>query len=385
MNEEIWVLGATGRTGRLIAERLHRAGRSVVLVGRNAERLATLAAELATTAGTDSRQPRIVCGSLEETLFQLTPSAPAVVVNTVGPFRTTAAQVAAACPPGTHYVDVANEMPASQDILDLDRAATATNRTLVTGAGFGVFAVESILLHLCQGEPTPTRVRVDALASVATEPGPIGAALASSILDGLPAGGRAVEGGRLVRSSVGGRATRLTTPDGDAVVTGSAPTSELLAAWKATGAGSVVAGSSMIPTGTAVRLAIPVASQVMRIPAVARFAVNRLARVQLKAAPMPTAHSWGHARVQWSSGRVREGWMRTGDGMDFTVAVAAEVALRLAQGQGRPGAFTPGSLFGPELVDAVGGEFVIEGEGVEGVGVQSPGVEGADNENQVRR
>ncbi len=378
MNEEIWVLGATGRTGRLIAERLHRAGRSVVLVGRNAERLAALAAELATAEATDSRPPRIVAGSLEETLFQLTRSAPAVVVNTVGPFSTTAAQVAAACPPGTDYVDVANEMPASQAILDLDRAAAATNRTLVTGAGFGVFAVESILLHLSQGEPTPARVRVDALASVATEPGPLGAALASSILGGLPAGGRQVEGGRLVRSSVGGRATRLTTPDGDTVVTGSAPTSELLAAWKATSAGSVVAGSSMIPTGTAVRLAIPVASQIMRIPAVARFAVSRLARVQLKSAPMPTAHSWGHARVEWPSGRVREGWMRTGDGMDFTVAVAAEVALRLAQGQGRPGAFTPGSLFGPELVDAVGGEFVIEGEGVEGVEV-------ADDEGQVRR
>jgi hypothetical protein len=46
--------------------------------------------------------------------------------------------------------------------------------------------------------------------------------------------------------------------------------------------------------------------------------------------------------------------------MDFTARVATEVALRLARGQGRPGAFTPGALFGPELAGAAGGEFLLE-------------------------
>jgi hypothetical protein len=46
--------------------------------------------------------------------------------------------------------------------------------------------------------------------------------------------------------------------------------------------------------------------------------------------------------------------------MDFTIAVASEVAMRLARGEGRPGAFTPGELFGTELAIAAGGTFVEE-------------------------
>lgn len=39
MNNEVWVLGATGRTGRMIARRLHEAGVPLVLVRRDRERL----------------------------------------------------------------------------------------------------------------------------------------------------------------------------------------------------------------------------------------------------------------------------------------------------------------------------------------------------------
>lgn len=354
MNNEIWVLGATGRTGRAVATRLRAAGGAVVLVGRDHERLAGLASEL-------DGAPRVVAGSLEMALVELARSAPAVVVNTIGPFTATAARVVRACPPGTHYVDVANEFGAVAAILGLHREAADTGRSLVAGAGFGVLATESVLMQVCEGEPTPSRVRVDAVPSVATEPGVIGSALASSILDGAPAGGRRVEHGRLTRSPLGAEPTRLTTPDGDVVVTGSAPTAELLAAWRASRAGSVVAASSVVPTGVAARLVMPVASTVLRIPAVARFGVRRLAQVSLKASDMPRRHSWGHARVEWRSGASREGWLRAGDGTDFTVAVAAEVALRLARGEGSPGAYTPGSLFGPELAIAAGGQFLVDG------------------------
>jgi short subunit dehydrogenase-like uncharacterized protein len=349
-HQEFWVLGATGRTGRAVTARLHGAGREVVLVGRDRDRLADLGGE-----------HRIVAGSFEKVLDELARNAPAVVVNTVGAFTTTAPQVARACPDGTHYVDVANEYGAAASILDLHHSAADTGRILVTGAGFGVVATESVLMRICAGEPTPSRVRVDAMASVATEPGVIGTALASSILDGLPAGGRRVERGRLARHGVGAQPLRLTTPDGDEVTTGSAPTAELLAAWRASQADSVVAASSMVPTGRAVRSLVPAVSAVFRVPAVARFGVRRLARVSMKASDMPRRHSWGHARVEWPSGASREGWLRTGDGMDFTVAVATEVALRLARGEGEPGAYTPGSLFGPDLAVAAGGEFFIDG------------------------
>lgn len=44
--------------------------------------------------------------------------------------------------------------------------------------------------------------------------------------------------------------------------------------------------------------------------------------------------------------------------MAFTVGAVTEVAQRLVKGEGRPGAFTPVRLFGPEVALAAGAEFV---------------------------
>ncbi len=353
MNNEVWVLGATGRTGRAVATQLHERGVPLVLVGRNRARLEGVVAEL-------GGAPRLLVGTLTSALAALAQDAPAVVVNTVGPFTTTALGVARACPPGTHYVDVANELQAVQEILDFDREAADTGRVFVTGAGFGVLATESVLLRLCDGQPPATRVRVDALASVATEPGVIGSALAHSIVDGIPSGGWEVRHGRLAPAPVFGEPTQLTTPDGDAVASASLPSGELLAAWRASKADVVVAASSLAPTGAVVRLMMPVVSAVFRIPGVTDFAARRLARVKTRAQDRPRQFSWAHARAEWSSGVVREGWLRAGDAMTFTAVATAEVAQRLAKGEGRPGAHTPGALFGPALAVAAGGEFLID-------------------------
>ncbi len=348
MSDEIWVLGATGRTGRAVAARLHAAGHPVVLVGRDRERLADRAGGA-----------RTVAGSLDEVLGELTRESPAAVVNTIGPFTVTAPRVARACPPGTHYVDVAAEYRAASAVHDLHGAATASGRTFVTGAGFGVLATESVLRRVCEGEAVPSRVRVDAVASVAAEQGVVGAALASTIVDAASFGGRRVAHGRLTRSRFGAEPMTLTTPDGDEVVTGSSPTAELLAAWRASGADSVVAASGLIPSGAVARL-LSAVSPVVRVPGIARAGVALLARVPLKTQDRPRRHSWARARADWSSGMSREGWLRTGDGMDFTAAAAAEVALRLARGEGRPGAWFPGELFGAELALAAGGEFILD-------------------------
>jgi len=353
MTNEVWVLGATGRIGRAVASRLHEAGVSLVLVGRDCARLDGVVAEL-------DGAPRLLVGTLTSALAALAQQAPAVVVNTVGPFTTTALDVVRACPPGTHYVDVANELSAVEKILGLDREAAAADHVFVTGAGFGVLATESVLLRLCDGHPPATRVRVDALASVATEPGVIGSALAATIVEIITFGGREVRHGRLVRSRSAAHPVQLTTPDGEVLATGSGASGELIAAWRASHADSVVAASTAAPSSAIVRFVLPAVSAIFRIPGIGRFAVNRIARIPVRAQDRPRPHSWGHARAEWSSGRIREGWLRAGDGMDFTAAVAAEVTHRLLKGEGRPGAYTPGALFGPELAEAAGGEFLVD-------------------------
>ena len=54
-----------------------------------------------------------------------------------------------------------------------------------------------------------------------------------------------------------------------------------------------------------------------------------------------------------------EGWLCAGEAMAFTNAVTTAVTLRLAANEGRPGAYTPGVLFGFDLAVQAGGRFVM--------------------------
>lgn len=155
---KVWILGATGRTGRAIAAALHRGGVELVLAGRDRDRVHGVADELGGAVST-------AVGSLEDVLSQLPGDRPGVVVSTVGPFMRTAALVARACPAGTHYVDLSNELPAVQDVLCLDRQAATRSQTFVAGAGFGVLATESEVLAVCEGRPRPQRVPTPTCAS----------------------------------------------------------------------------------------------------------------------------------------------------------------------------------------------------------------------------
>jgi len=170
---EIWVLGASGRTGRAITAELAARDLPAVLVGRNRERLEATGSKF------------VVADGVEAIAAKIRRQRPSVVVNTIGEYAATAATIARACLPNGHYVDLAADPVAVQRVLDLHEEALSGGSTFVTGAGFGVLATEAVVVKLCEGRPTPSRVRVDALASVAIEEGSMGVALAASIVDAL--------------------------------------------------------------------------------------------------------------------------------------------------------------------------------------------------------
>jgi short subunit dehydrogenase-like uncharacterized protein len=371
MGTEVWILGGTGRSGRAIATELLSRGLSPILVGRDAARLQDAAAEHDAAAQPGIRTRTVVAASIEDMAAEIQGQQPAVVINTVGPFTTTAGPIARACLTGSHYVDLANDLPAVAALLDLDQQAVAAGKTLVTGAGFGVTATESVVVQLGhqlgqQDKDAPVKVRVDMIPSLAMEAGVIGEALAGTILDGFPDArgrgryeGRRYENGRLVRARIAGDPASLTLPDGTKVVTASMPLGELIAAQRASRAPNVVSASSEAPSSPAVRAVLPLATTLLAIAPVRAFARKRLAAVKLKSRERPREYSYGHARLEWPDGTVREGWLQLGDAQAFTGAVPAEIARRLLAGQGRPGAHTPAALFGPSLAEACGASYLI--------------------------
>ncbi|MFG1605051.1 hypothetical protein [Actinoplanes sp. NPDC049265] len=353
---ETWILGGTGRSGRAVATALAGRGIAPVLAGRDAGRLTEAAAEVGAAR-------TVVAGTVEETIAALRRDRPAAVINTIGPFGVTGVPIATACLPFAHYADLANDVGAVAALLALDARATAAGRSVVTGAGFGVTATESVVVKLCQDRPPAAEVRVDMVPSLAMAEGRLGEALAASLLDGLPGveGGRRFQGrrytgGRLAPARLGGAARQLTLPDGNRVTTVGVPFGELVAAQRASGAPEVVSATSELAPA---RPVLPLAG-LLAIGPLRRFLIRRMAAVRVKAAPKPRERSWGHARVRWADGTVREGWLGIGDAQAYTGAVAAEVVRRLLAGEGRPGAYTPAALFGPSLAESCGGEYRVD-------------------------
>lgn len=348
-NDEIWVLGATGRIGDPTAAILAESGARTVLVGRDAARLDATATEVVAARTLVARDTATMAAAVRR-------ERPAVVVNTIGPFSRTAGTLAEACLPSTSYVDLANDMEAAAAVTALDGAARRYGRTLVTGAGFGVVGTEAPLTLLCEGRPTPTRVRVDSAASVATAAGRLGHALADTIVEGFSEQGRQFRDDRLTPVPIGSSPMTFPLPDGTTVTTGAWPSGDLQAARRISGAPEVVAATTAVPTGRAVRAALPLARAAMRSARLRRLAARRLAALELSEKPRPRAHTWGRASAQWADGSSQEAWLRADDAMEFTTRVLAETALRILDGKGAPGAGTPIQLLGADLVEAAGGE-----------------------------
>jgi len=359
---DVWVLGGTGRVGRGVADLLAAGGVDPVLVGRDAGRLRDTVGDRAWRTSVAADVEAVVAGIRE--------SRPAVVLNTVGPFSRTAPAVVNAClAVGSDYVDLANDMDAVPALLARRADAERAGRTLVTGAGFGVTATESVVAWLCSEDSSSgrraERVRTDMVPSLALQAGALGEALAGTLVEGLPGvpGGRRFQGrriadGRPAPAPLGGAVHALVTPDGDHVSAGLMPLGELVAAQRASGAAYVEVASSEVPHTSVLRLVLPLATNLLAVGPLRRFAARRLALVRFPDRPAPREHSWGHAVVTWTDGTTSEGWLRLGEAQAATEAIAAEVTRRLAHGDGRPGAFTPAALFGPELVTGLGGAYV---------------------------
>jgi short subunit dehydrogenase-like uncharacterized protein len=127
----IAVYGATGYTGRLVARELRRRDLDLMLCGRDASKLRTLAGELGDpdvrAAGVNDRDAlRHAFGDC------------AAVINCAGPFTLHGEPVVrAAVETGTHYVDTTGEQPFMKLVADrYDEPARAAEVAVVPAMGF---------------------------------------------------------------------------------------------------------------------------------------------------------------------------------------------------------------------------------------------------------
>jgi len=139
-----WVIyGATGYTGRLIAEAAVKAGMRPILAGRNESELSKLGATLKLSHRCFALDAR---GAVEKGLSGIR-----LVLNTAGPFAITSQPIAnGALATGAHYLDIAGEVADFRALHRMHERAVDNGVMLLSGVGFGVLPSECLALKLFQ-------------------------------------------------------------------------------------------------------------------------------------------------------------------------------------------------------------------------------------------
>ncbi len=135
---DVIVFGATGYTGRLVAEYLnqHYAGSDVkwAMAGRSADKLDAVATEMGIAASI----PKIVSDSADPASLRNMAKRAKTVLTTVGPYQLYGTDlVAACCETGTDYVDLCGEPAWMHDtVREFQTAAENSGARIVHSCGF---------------------------------------------------------------------------------------------------------------------------------------------------------------------------------------------------------------------------------------------------------
>jgi short subunit dehydrogenase-like uncharacterized protein len=137
---DVVLMGATGFTGRLVAEHLlarHGVGGSLqwALAGRSREKLERVRGELGDAA---SELPLIEADSFDRASLDALVARTRVVLTTVGPYALYGSELVAACAEsGTDYCDLSGEVPWMRAMLDRHAdAAVSSGARIVHCCGF---------------------------------------------------------------------------------------------------------------------------------------------------------------------------------------------------------------------------------------------------------
>ena len=135
---DVIVYGATGYTGRLVAEYLQKqygdSDLKWAMAGRSADKLESVGAEM----GISSDIPKVVANSDDAASLKAMAASTKVLLTTVGPYQLYGTDVVAACvEAGTDYVDLCGEPAWMHDtVRDFQGQAEASGARIVHSCGF---------------------------------------------------------------------------------------------------------------------------------------------------------------------------------------------------------------------------------------------------------
>jgi short subunit dehydrogenase-like uncharacterized protein len=336
MTNSTWMLyGASGFTGRMIAEEAIRRGHHPILAGRSAERIRPLAQALHLPWRADDLSSP---AALQEALQGVD-----AVLLAASPFQQTAPALVQAClETGTSYADIANEIPHFRLLQQHDRAARERGIVLVPGVGFGVVATNCLARSVAEQLPDATELHcANHIAAARSSAG--AAATGFEIIRG---GGYVIRQGQYRRYRLGRGARPVRFADAERVAS-PIPLGDLAAAQMATAIPNITMYSTALPTGPA-GLALPLIRRLLAIPAFRQRMSRPSSKQPKEAAEQTPPHSQAWAWGRNAAGQEVTLWLSTGDGYAFTAASSVLAMEGILDGS-VVGVLPPAASFGADF------------------------------------
>lgn len=343
MSGRVLLYGATGYTGVQLAETLSADGCDLVLAGRNAGKLATIAERLGL--------PWRAFALNDEAAIDAALADVSVVVHAAGPFVATAAPMMAACLRArVHYLDLCGEWPVFAEALGLSPAAAEAGVMLMPGVGFTVVATDCLMALAQAQAPDAVRLRL-----AVSRPGVItrGTVLSSA---GLASAAALVRKGGVLCSAPAGRLTH----DFDF---GEGLKSATLVSWPDVVTGELTTGIGDIEVyseaGWATRLAYRLYGEAAGWTdgRLRQGAAQAYALAWPETPPAAVRERAGFVLVCEALDRWRRPTrlrLRTRDGYTVSLFTTREIVRRVTAGDWSPGFRTPAAQFGGELILGLG-------------------------------
>lgn len=340
-----WLLyGASGYTGRLIAEEAVRRGHRPVLSGRSREKLAPLAdalgLEVRPAALDDARQLTAAMEGLP------------LVLHAAGPFVHTSEPMRQACLASrTHYLDITGEIPVFEGSFRHDAEAKERGVSLMSGVGFDVVPTDCLARYVADQVPGATELDIAIAAGSQASAGTTKSALLQ-----LPEGGRVRRDGVLQPYPMGQGARPQRFIDRERTVM-PIPWGDLSTAYRTTGIPNITTYMAFPSSSArALRWTYPALRQLLKLSPV-RDGLMKLVESRVTG---PTADMrlsgrsqvWAQARAP--DGRSAQAWLEVPEGYVFTARASLHAVEELLA-QPSPGALTPAGAFGADFVLRIDG------------------------------
>ncbi len=338
MTGTILIYGANGYTGKLIAGEARAGQASVVLGGRNPNKLKAVAAPL--------DLPWRAFDLADRTRLDAALKDVAVVLCCAGPFSATARPMADAClRSGAHYLDITGEIDVFESLAARDAEAKRAGVTLLPGVGFDVVPSDCLAAHLKRRLPDATNLTIYISVGPSMSRG-----TAKTAIEGLADGARARRNGRIVA---------VAPPNAGSCDFGRGERPTIQIGW---GDVSTAFHSTGIPNIEVHFEASPALNALARVPGFVRSlaALSPTQRL-LKAlvdrqpeGPSDEAKLKGRCVLVGAAsnkkGETVRARLKTPEGYTLTARTSLDAATRVAAGEFKPGFQTPSLAFGPDYI-----------------------------------